>query len=259
MGVPIVRGRALGGFDDEPERVVVINQALASMFWPGEDPIGKELQANPNWRVVGLVPDVQMRSLRSRGNPGVYYPASQIYRSGMALHLSSETGRAQLPETIRRSVAAIDPELPVSSVVDLQAALTDSMSETRTIGYLVGAFAAPALLLASVGLYGLVSYGASQRVRELGIRIALGAKPKSLVRLILARGITISVFGIGLGFGISYGLGLALQSLLFGVAHTDALTLGGAALILMTVGGLAAWLPARRASRVDAAISLRDA
>jgi ABC-type antimicrobial peptide transport system permease subunit len=160
---------------------------------------------------------------------------------------------------IRRTVAGIDPELPVSSVVDLQAAMTDSMGETRTIGYLVGAFAGLALLLASVGLYGLVSYTASQRVRELGIRIALGARPESLVRLILARGIAVSVLGIGLGLVISYGLGLALQSLLFGVARTDVLTIGGAALVLMTVGGIAAWLPARRASRVDAAISLRDA
>lgn len=133
------------------------------------------------------------------------------------------------------------------------------MGETRTIGYLVGAFAGLALLLASVGLYGLVSYTASQRVREFGIRIALGARPESLVRLILARGVAVSVLGIGLGLVISYGLGLALQSLLFGVARTDVLTIGGAALVLMTVGGIAAWLPARRASRVDAAISLRDA
>ncbi len=227
------------------------------LFWPGEDPIGQELQGDPTWRVVGLVPDVQMRSLRSRGNPGVYYPASQIYSPRMALHLSSETRRAELAETIRRTVAVIDPELPVSSVIDLQTAMTDSMGETRTIGYLVGAFAGLALLLASVGLYGLVSYTASQRVREFGIRIALGARPESLVRLILARGVAVSVLGIGLV--ISYGLGLALQSLLFGVARTDVLTIGGAALVLMTVGGIAAWLPARRASRVDAAISLRDA
>lgn len=199
-----------------------------------------------------------MRSLRSAGNPGVYYPVSQAYRPTLALHLSSVTGRAQPPETIRRTVAAIDPELPVSSVVDLQAAMTDSMGETRTIGYLVGAFAVLALLLAAIGLYGLVSYGASQRVREFGIRIALGAEPESLVRLILAKGIVISVFGIGLGLVVTYGLGLALQSLLFGVAHTDTLTLGGAAVILMMAAGVAAWLPARRASKVDAAISLRD-
>ena len=259
LGIPLLRGRTLGGFDDEPERVVVVNEALASMFWPGEDPIGKELQGAPTWRVVGLVPDVQMRSLRSRGNPGVYYPASQAYRSSMALHLSSPSGRGQLPETIRRTVATVDPELPVSSVVDLQAAMTDSMGETRTIGYLLAAFATLALLLASVGLYGLMSYGAAQRMREFGIRIALGAKPESLVQLVLKRGLVIAGLGIGLGFVISYGLGIALQSLLFGVGSTDVLTLAAAAVVLMTVGGIAAWMPARRASKVDTAISLRDA
>ncbi|MCH7992559.1 MAG: ABC transporter permease, partial [Gemmatimonadetes bacterium] len=258
LGIPVLRGRALGGFENEPERVVVVNEALAGLFWPGEDPIGKELQGEPTWRVVGLVRDVQMRSLRARANPGVYYPASQRYSPWMALQLSSESGRTWPRDVIQRTVAAIDPELPVSAVVDMRAAMTDSMGETRTIGYLVGAFAVLALLLAAVGLYGLVSYGASQRVREIGIRIALGAKPESLVRLILARGLAISVLGIGLGCVIAYGLGLALRSLLFGVAHTDVVTLGAASLVLMAAAGIAAWLPARRASRLDASISLRD-
>ena len=258
LGIPVLRGRTLGGFENEPERVVVVNEALAGLFWPGEDPIGKELQGEPTWRVVGLVRDVQMRSLRARANPGVYYPASQRYSPWMALQLSSESGRTWPRDVIQRTVAAIDPELPVSAVVDMRAAMTDSMGETRTIGYLVGAFAVLALLLAAVGLYGLVSYGASQRVREIGIRIALGAKPESLVRLILARGLAISVLGIGLGCVIAYGLGLALRSLLFGVAHTDVVTLGAASLVLMATAGIAAWLPARRASRLDASISLRD-
>ncbi len=258
LGIPVLRGRTLGGFENEPERVVVVNEALAGLFWPGEDPIGKELQGEPTWRVVGLVRDVQMRSLRARGNPGVYYPASQRYSPWMALQLSSESGRTWPRDVIQRTVAAIDPELPVSAVVDMRAAMTDSMGETRTIGYLVGAFAVLALLLAAVGLYGLVSYGASQRVREIGIRIALGAKPESLVRLILARGVAISVLGIGLGCVIAYGLGLTLRSLLFGVAHTDVVTLGAASLVLMAAAGIAAWLPARRASRLDASISLRD-
>jgi hypothetical protein len=256
-GIPIVRGRALGGFDDEPERVVVVNEALADMFWPGEDAVGKELAGDPGWRVVGVAGDVQMRSLRARGNPGVYYPIAHVYSPNMALHVSSPSGRTTLPALIRRTVADLDEELAVS-VVDLEAAMTESMGETRTIGYLVGAFAVLALLLAAVGLYGLVSYGASQRVREMGIRVALGAHPDSLVRLILSRGLALALLGIGVGMAVSYGLGLALRSLLFGVAHTDALALGGAALVLMVSAGLAAWLPARRASRVDAATSLRE-
>jgi len=135
---------------------------------------------------------------------------------------------------------------------------TASMGETRTIGYLLGVFAALAMTLAAVGLYGLVSYGASQRVREIGIRIALGAQPESLVRLILARGVAISILGVAVGLAIAYGLGTALQGLLFGVSHTDPLTMIAASGVLLGCAAAAAWLPARRASRVDAAISLRD-
>jgi ABC-type antimicrobial peptide transport system permease subunit len=132
------------------------------------------------------------------------------------------------------------------------------MGETRTIGYLVAAFAFLALSLAVIGLYGLVSYGASQRVREFGIRIALGARPEELTRLILSRGVRISVFGVLAGAAVSYGVGRALQSLLFGVTPSDPLTLSTAAIALTSAAVLAAWLPARRASRVDAAISLRE-
>jgi ABC-type antimicrobial peptide transport system permease subunit len=155
-------------------------------------------------------------------------------------------------------VAELDPELPVASVLDLQEGLAASMGETRTIGYLVAAFAVLALVLAAVGLYGLVSYGASERIREMGIRIALGARPESLVKLILTRGLAISTLGIGAGLVVSYGLGKALEGLLFGVAPADFATLGAASAVLFVTAAVAAWLPARRASRVDAAVSLRD-
>jgi hypothetical protein len=258
MGIPIVRGRALGGFGDEPERVVVVNEALASMFWPGEDPIGREIDRGGTWRVVGVVPDVQMRSLRSRANPAVYYPLDQEYSPRMVLHAATERAAGLDAGLARRAVAAVDPQLPVGTVVDLGRARAVSMGETRTIGYLVGVFAALAMTLAVVGLYGLVSYGASQRVREIGIRIALGARPESLVRLILGRGVAIALLGIGVGLVIAYGLGTALRGLLFGVSHTDPVTMLAAAAVLLASAAVAAWLPARRASRVDAAISLRD-
>jgi predicted permease len=258
MGMSILRGRALRGLEDEPERVVVVNERLATMFWPGEDPIGQELlRGEPTWRVVGVVGDVQMRSLRSPANPAVYYPAAHADTPWTWLHLASETGAALAPAAVRELVASLDPELPVATVVDMQEAMTASMGETRTIGYLVGVFATLALVLAAVGLYGLVSFSVSQRRRELGIRIALGAAPESLVKLVLAKGVTIVVLGLVMGFGVSYGLGIALRSLLFGVTETDLVTLGGAALVLTVAAGIAAWVPARRASRVDAMISLR--
>ena len=259
MGIPILEGRGLGGFDDEPEPVVVVNEALADLFWPGEDPIGQELDSDPVWRVVGVVGDVQMRSLRSPGQPAVYYPLAHEFSSWMTVHVAGLPGASPSPDALRDVVADADPELPVSRVYDLEAALAESMGETRTIGLLVGVFAALALILAAIGLYGLVSYGASQRVRELGIRTALGARPGSLVRLVLARGIAIALLGIVFGFVVSMGLAQALESLLFGVAPSSVGAFTAAAAVLLLAAGFAAWVPARRASRVDAAASLREA
>lgn len=260
MGIPVVRGRPLGGLDDEPERVVVVNEALAAMFWPGENPVGKELVTgyDETWRVVGVAGDVQMRSLRSAANPAVYYPMAHAEWPYMILHMATEAGAGVGPEVGRQIVAELDPGLPVATVVDLGSAAAVSMGETRTIGYLVGVFAFLALTLAVVGLYGLVSYSASQRVREIGIRIAFGAEPKSLVRLILRRGIAVAVVGVAVGLGVAFGLGSALGGLLFGVTQTDPAALAGASTVLLGAAGVAAWIPARRASRVDAAVSLRE-
>lgn len=258
LDIPVLRGRPLGGLDDEPEQVVVVNEALAAMFWPGEDPIGKEIERGSRWRVVGVAGDVHMRSLRARPNPAVYYPMAREYSSRMALHVATESG-AEIGRTeLAGALAAVDGGVPLSGVVDLDAAIAASMGETRTIGYLVGVFAALALTLAVVGLYGLVSFGVAQRVREIGIRIALGAYPESLVRLILRRGLALSIGGVVLGVGVAVALGSALRGLLFGVGHIDPATLLAASALLLASGGAAAWLPARRASRVDAATSLRE-
>lgn len=258
LGITLLNGRTLGGFGEEPERVAVVNEALAALFWPGEDPIGKEIDRGNVFRVVGLVADVQMRSLRSRARPAIYYPFDHAYSGRVALQLSGQGGTPPTGDALRSAVAEIDPGLPVVSVQTLEAALARSMGETRTIGALVSVFAGLALVLAIVGLYGLVSFGASQRVREIGIRIALGAKPESLIRLILARGMGIAAMGVLLGVLVSVGLGSALRSLLYQVEHTDLPTLLTAAGLLLVVAGIASWLPARRASRVDAALSLRS-
>jgi putative ABC transport system permease protein len=257
LGIPILRGRGLGGFDDEPEPVVVVNEALADRFWPGEDPVGKILEGSGTWRVVGVAGDVQMRSLRQAARPAVYYPLVHLYQSSMVIHLRSE-GSGPSPVALRQAVAEVDPDLPVAAIVDLRSAVTASMGETRTLGFLVGAFAGLALLLAAVGLYGLVSFGAAQRVREMGIRIALGARPDALVRLMLRRGLALAVIGVMAGLGVSWLLGQALAGLLFGIPPDDPLTLSGAALLLLATAALAAWIPARRVARVDPAASLRD-
>ncbi|MDA1104955.1 MAG: ABC transporter permease [Gemmatimonadetes bacterium] len=181
LGIPINRGRALGSLGPELERVVVVNEALAAMFWPGEDPVGQEIDRDGVWRVVGVSGDVQMRSLRSRPNPAVYYPAESEYSPWMTLHVAGERGAGVGRAELAAAAQAVDPEVPMTGIVDMQASMTASTGETRTIGYLVSAFAVLALTLAVVGLYGLVSFGASQLVREIGIRIALGVKTREVV------------------------------------------------------------------------------
>lgn len=258
LQIPVRRGRTFNTGVPGPERVVVVNEALAGMFWPGEDPVGQEIERGGTWRVIGVVGDVQMRSLRSRANPAVYYPAAMNYSPWMTLHLAGVGGIPVDATATREALAAVDPEVPLPTIANLQVAMTASMGETRTIGYLVGAFALLALTLAVVGLYGLVSFGASQRVREIGIRIALGARPESLVHLLVSRGLRLSALGCVFGVIVAFALGSTLRSLLFGVSHTDVITLGGAGVLMIGVTAVAAWIPARRASRIDAVISLRD-
>jgi ABC-type antimicrobial peptide transport system permease subunit len=159
---------------------------------------------------------------------------------------------------MRRAVTAVDPEVPVTGIADLRQGLARSLSETRTFGLLVATFAGLALVLSIIGLYGLVSHGVSQRSREMGIRIALGAAAGELASMILARGAVLAVVGIGLGIGVSLALGRALEGMLYGVSPASPLVLGAAALLLLAASLVAAWIPARRATRVDAVVSLRD-
>jgi len=257
LGLEIVRGRPLGGLRDEPERVVVINEALANFFWPGQDPIGRELRGPEPWRVVGVARDVQMRSLRSAANPGVYYPLSQQSVGSLALHVRVDGPAERAIRELRAVVAVVDPELPLGAPIDLRAAALDSVRELRVFGVLVTGFAVLALVLAAIGLYGLVSYGVSQRIREMGIRLALGARPGALVGLVLRRSLVVSLVGVVVGLGLALLLGQAIRGMLFGVSAWDPTTLIAAALVLFVTAARAAWIPARRAARVDATVSLR--
>jgi predicted permease len=259
MGIPLIRGRALLGWRQEPEPVAVINQAAADFYWPGQDPIGKEFggDGQRRTRVVGVVGDVQQRSLRRAAAPAVYQPLS-AENFAAAFHLRTAGRPLDLARPVRERVALLDPGLPVMSLTDLQAAVAASIGETRTFGWLVTAFAGLAFALSIIGLYGLVSYAVSRRVREMGIRMALGAEPRRLIGMVLARGLTLTGVGIVTGLAVAWALSRALQGLLFGVSATNPAALAAASLLLLMAATLAAWLPARRAGRTDAVASLRD-
>lgn len=256
LGIPLLRGRTLEHHRQEPEPVAVINQAAADFYWPGEDAVGKEL--NGGTRVVGVVGNVQSRSLRTAPRPAVFEPLPEPDRYYAVVHVRTARPAAEVGHDLREAVAGLDPGLPVTRVAELQSAVAASIGETRTFGWLVAAFAGLAFVLSIIGLYGLVSYAVSRRVRELGIRIALGAEPGTLVRMVLRRGLGLAAVGIGAGIGVAWAVSRALQGMLFGVSATNGAALAVAALVLLGSATVAAWLPARRAGRADAVASLRE-
>ena len=259
LDIPLLQGRTLRPPEEEPEPVVVANETLARMFWPGQEAVGQELvRGEDRLRVVGVVGDVQMRSLRSPANPGVYYPFHQEEEPYVSIHLETRGAAPSVISAMKAAVASVDPEVPVTGITDLRSGLSRSLSETRTFGIVVAVFAGLALVLSVVGLYGLMAYGVTQRIREMGIRMALGAPARELVRLVLARGLVLSGFGLVLGLGVALAVGQALKGALFGVGAANPTALAGSAVLLLGSGLLAAWIPARRASRVDAAVSLRE-
>lgn len=260
LGIRVLRGRTFRAPAEEPEPVVVVNEALASRFWPGEDPVGQRLLAGGDTplRVVGVVADVQMRSLRAEARPGVYYPYHQAPASYLVVHLRTAGPTGALAPALRRAVAAVDPELPVTGITDLRQGLARSLSDTRTFVLVVATFAGLALALSLIGLYGLIAHGVAQRARELGIRVALGAGRSDLSRLVLKRAAALTAVGLAGGVGVSLVLGHALRGALFGVSPTNPGVLASAAALLGGMSLLAAWLPARRAGRADAMASLRE-
>ncbi|MGD2123731.1 MAG: ABC transporter permease [Gemmatimonadota bacterium] len=259
MGIPLLQGRVLRSPAEEPEPVVVVNEALARRFWPGENAVGKTLiRRDVRMRVVGVVGDVQMRSLRAPANPGVYYPFHQEIDPYVVVQARVQGPPAAIMPALKAAAASIDPEVPLTRVTELRSGLSRSMSETRTFGLVVAVFAGLALILSIVGLYGLVSYRVAQRRREMGIRMALGAPNRDLVGLVLTRGLALSGMGLLLGLGVALGIGRTLEGILYGVGSSNLPTLAGCGVLLLLAGTVAAWIPAQRASRVNAAVSLRD-
>ncbi|MEQ9397759.1 MAG: ABC transporter permease [Longimicrobiales bacterium] len=260
LGIPLLEGRTLEDPAREPEPVALVNEALARRFWPGESAVGKELAGGDGGpiRVVGVVADVQHRGLRAAPVPAVYQPLSESFTQRIALLVRTTGDPLAVGPAARELVAGLDPGLPVLATADVHGRMAASLGATRTLGTLVGAFAGLALVLAVVGLYGLVSFAVAQRVREMGIRLALGAGPDGLTRLVLRQAMALTGVGALAGVALALGVGRSLEGALFGVEASDPRALASATALLVAAAALAAWLPARRASRVDAMVSLRE-
>ena len=265
MGMRIVRGRGFSPRDRADSMpVVLVNETLARDFFPGEDPVGQRLkQGGPDspdpWRtIVGIVGDVRYRGLGEETVDEIYLPQSQLPSRRMAVVLRPRSDAADPLAVLRAEVEALDPDLPVFAPATMASLVADSVALPRFTTWLLMAFAALALTLAAIGIYGVLTYAVSQRTREIGVRMALGAERRHVVRLVVSRGLGLTLAGVGLGWLAAFAVSRFLEQLLFGVRPTDPGTFAVTAAVLLAVAALACWLPARRAARVDPVVSLRQ-
>jgi predicted permease len=258
MGVPLKRGRLFA--DREPEPTVVVNESMAKRYWPNEEAIGRRIRfgdQSPWMTVVGIVADVQVRGARGQNVVETYIPYWHDPEAGINVVLKTAGDPKALTEPLRRSVKEIDPGIAVASIATMEDIIAESIGGSRFYAMLVAIFAGLALVLAAVGIYGVMSYAVAQRTQEIGVRLALGAAERQIFGLVVGESLKLAAVGLGLGLAGSIAVGKAMGGMLFGVAATDLVTLSGTAAVLVAVAFLASYLPARRAMRIDPMEALR--
>jgi predicted lysophospholipase L1 biosynthesis ABC-type transport system permease subunit len=237
---------------------VIINETLARTLWPGEDAVGQIMTQDGGRRVVGVVADVRHEALEKVGGSEMYLPMRQTGDySAMNLVVRTVLPPERLAAAVRASLRPIDPNLPISEFKTLQDLVDKAVSPRRFLVLLLAGFAGFALILASLGIYAVISYSVNQRVQEIGIRMALGASATDLQSRILLRTLALAALGLAMGMAASRALTSALESLLFGVTPGDPVTFIGIGALLIVVAALAGYFPARRASRIDPMVALR--
>ena len=265
-GIPLLEGRYFTERDVAgAPAVTIINKALARRYWPGESPLGKriEVASNKQWlSVVGVVGDVKRQGLEAETEPGYFTPhlqppAGRHLHSGWNLVVRTASDPMSLAAAVQREVWAVDKDQPVTNIQTLEQVISDSIAPLRFRTLLLGLFAVVALVLATVGIYGVMAYAVMQRTHEIGIRMALGAQQRDVLKLVIGQGMRLALIGIALGLLAASALTRLVKSLLFGVSATDPVTFVIVATLLAGMALLACWLPARRATKVDPMIALR--
>jgi putative ABC transport system permease protein len=261
MGIPLLRGRDFTDADGpNAPKIMIVSQATAKKFWGDADPLGRTLTrtADPRnpFTIVGVVGDVKNTALNQE-SPTLYYPVAARVAGLMDVVVRTSGSPEALLPAIRQRVRELDPELALASVKTMDQWVSNSAAQPRLNSVLLSIFAGVALLIAAIGIYGVLAYSVSQRTREIGLRMALGATPRTVLRLIVGEGMTVVVIGVGIGLAGGLALGRAISSLVFGVTVHDPATFAGVAAILAIVALAACALPARRAARVDPMTALR--
>jgi putative ABC transport system permease protein len=266
MGVKIIEGRMFTESDrNDSAPVVIVNETLARHYWPKATAVGHHIAfGSPNGRVsrtiVGVVADVHERGYELAMKPGVYVPitALDLGWGPDTLVVRTKGEPTALTPSLRRIIAQVDPEQPVSQIRTMDEIVDLDVADRQQQMTLLGAFAGLALVLASIGLYGVLSYAVTQRSREIGLRMALGASASSVIRMIVGRGLALTGIGLAIGLITAWAATRAMKNLLYGVAATDPLTFAAVAALLGIIALIACWAPARRASRVDPITVLRE-
>ncbi|MDQ3805394.1 MAG: ABC transporter permease, partial [Acidobacteriota bacterium] len=268
MGIPVLRGRAFAESDTaEAPRVMVVSRAMAERHWPGEDAVGKRLKVgppdspNPWATIVGVVGDVRHGELSNEMEPEMYAPYAQEWRgftSPRDLVVRTSAGDPlSLAAAVREAVWSVDKEQPVSNARTMEQVLSESVSRQRLHMLLLGTLAGLALALAALGVYGVMSYAVAQRTHEIGVRMALGAQARDILRMVVGQGMLLGLAGVAAGLAGAFALTRLMASLLYGVTATDPPVYAAVALLITGVALLACYLPARRATRVDPMEALR--
>ncbi|PYU08722.1 MAG: permease [Acidobacteria bacterium] len=260
MGIPLVSGREFTRADDEKAALVaVVNETMAGKYWRGKNPIGERVQVKGRWmQVVGVAKDSKYQSVRETPKPFFYVPLRQNFSRGADLFIRTPLNAETMATALAREVHTLDPGLALYEVITLQEQLDRSTSPQLVAVTLVGVLGGLALLLAAIGLYGVMSYAVSQSTRELGLRMALGAHASDLLRLVMSRGLALTAGGVLLGTAAALALTRLLGNMLYRVSPRDPLAFGSAFAVMMIVSLAACFLPAWRAARTDPARALRD-
>ncbi len=261
MEIPLLKGRYFSEHDNaDMPPAVIIEEKFAQRFWPHDNPIGKHLWFDPKkpFTIVGVVGVVKQYGLETDGKIATYFPAQQQPSNGMFLVARASSDAAALSGAVVREIHAVDPNVAVYGIRTMQDRLYDSLARQRFSSTLLGAFAAFALLLAAVGIYGVMSYLVTQSTHDIGVRVALGARPGNIIGLVVGQGMELAAIGILAGLAGAAALTRVMASLLFGVSATDAVTFAAVAVLLAATAFAATVIPARRATRVDPMVALRD-
>jgi predicted permease len=259
MGIPLLSGRGIRAADDSAAQgAVVVNQRFAQRFFGGASPVGRTIRSNGrDFTVVGLVPDGKYRTLGEDARAYMYFPQAQLWEASMVVHVRTTDDPVALAPVVRNEVAAIDPNLSVSDIRTMESHLGIALLPARLAGIVLGIFGGLGLLLAAVGMYGVMSYSVSQRRREIGIRVAIGAARSQVLALVMRQGLRMVAIGTVIGLaGAILGARL-VQGLLYGATGFDVATMVGVPLVLVVVAAVAIWIPARRAATIDPMIALR--